>query len=140
MDTKKFLTLIHKLNYLQYPFIIIGVIYSFKPNFIENSNTLEDFNLSLSFLGIALSFTGLSDVSKIKGITKRVLTHPRNGKIYIVYLVILFFLFFGIGIYAYFQNEDNTLKELSTGMIILSIGIISLIKMSVEIIEHFSEA
>ena len=138
MNTKKFLNLIHQLHYLQYPFLILGLSYSFKKYFVENSNKWEDLNLCFLFMGIALSFGGLADVNRIDGITKKVLSNMKGGKTYILYLIICFFICLGLGIYAFFQNEENALKELSVGMIVFSIGIISLIKMSLEIIENYS--
>lgn len=139
MNTKKFLDFIHRLHYLQYPFLILGLGYSFKRHVIGTADKWGDLNLCLLFMGIALSFTGLADVSKAKGISKRVMSNPKSGKLYVLYLLVCFAVLFGLGIYSFFQNEISVLKDLSVGMLVLSIGIISLIKMSLEAIRYFGE-
>lgn len=135
MNPKKFLKLIHSLHYLQYPFLIIGLGYSFKKYFIENSDKWADMNMSLLFFGIGLSFAGFADVKKIGGWSKKIMRHPRMSKLFIFYSILLSFGLMATGFYAMFQIKNSAFKEVSIGLIVLGIGVISLIKMSVELME-----
>jgi len=133
------LKVIHYFNYLQYPFLLLGMGFSLKRYFIENSDKWEDINTSMVFFGIALSFAGLADIKRIGGMSKKILSNPRNGKLFIIYLSFLSLLIIGIGIYGSIQESNLDLKRKSTGLMILGIGIISLLKMSIELYKSSME-
>lgn len=128
--------LFHYLSYFQYPFLLIGLYYSFKPNIFGNETIWSDFNFCLIFMGLALSFTSLADIRKKNKISKKVFGNPRYAKIYLIYLMVLIVIILSAGLYALLITEIEPLKELATGIIVLGIGVIGLLKMSIEMAKH----
>ena len=98
---------------------------------------MEDLNNGLLFIGIALSFASLVDTNKRTKIGDYVYGHPRRAKIWIGYLCILILILFGIGIYGQFFSEKPALKNLASGFLVLGIGVLGMLRMTLEIIKTY---
>ncbi len=135
---EKIKILFNSLSYLKYPFLLLGLFYSFKPSLIESTEMWNDFNLSLTFMGIGISFSSLADISKASKVTKKLYKHKKFIRVYLIYLVLLILLIIGLGVYCIYFTDIKPLKELSIGLLVFGIGMISLLKMSVESIEFYN--
>ena len=59
----------HYASFLQYPFIIAALYYTYRPLIIgmekfDKTEIISNYNLVLLFFGIAFSFTSLADITK----------------------------------------------------------------------------
>lgn len=126
----------HYLSYFQYPCLVAAIYYCYKPLFAGMDTFIEDVNLGLLFLGIALSFTSLTDIRKRTKLSDRVFGNPKVAKRWVIYICILLLVIFGMGIFTHF-SQKQTLNELSIGIFVLGIGVIGLLRMNLELIKLY---
>ena len=138
-----FKTLFHYISYVQYPLMLIGLYFTFKPIFIgidplkENPNIIfQSLNSSLIFMGLGVSFSSLQDTTKTQNkLSEKIWKNPIKGKIAIAVISaqILFFLTFGL--IGYYTIEEGFLKELSIGIIVLGLGMFGFLKAAIEMFD-----
>lgn len=141
---EKFKKFFQIMSYLQYPLMVLAVFFSFKPYFngisdvFKNPNILlENYNYTLIFLGLGISFSTLQDTTKTQNkLSKRIWEDPKKGKRLILITCALVILFLSYGIFGYFITENEQLKEVSFGAIVLSIGLIGFLKTTLEIFDN----
>ncbi len=140
MTFKKFF---HYASYLQYPLLAISLFFAIKPYLlgfdpIQNPGLVyENLNLMLIFLGLGISFSSLQDPAKSKNkLNLYVYSNPLRGKAFIILIIIIILYFLGLGLYGYFYKEKQLAKDLSVGLIILSMGMFGFLKASVEMFEN----
>ena len=132
----------HYVSYLQYPFLIIGLFYSYKPlvmgidNF-SKSELISNYNLVLIFLGIALSFLSLTDATKRTKLGNKVFGKRKNVKIWLTIILIFILLTFTAAILIMFFVNDEKLKDFSVGIFVLGLGMIGILRMNLEIIKTY---
>ncbi|MET6990284.1 hypothetical protein [Sediminicola arcticus] len=139
-----FKTIFHYISYLQYPLMLIGLYFAFSPYLLgmeilkENPKLIfENFNSVLIFMGLGTSFSSLQDTSKTQNtFSRKIWENPIKGKITIIVmcLTILFSLIFGLT--GYFNAQDGILKDLSVGIIVLSLGLFGFLKAAIEMFEN----
>lgn len=100
---------------------------------------ISDYNSALLFLGIALSFTSLADIRKRTKIGDWVYGKPKNAKRWIVYVCLLVITIFALGIFIRFFSDNDDLKGLSTGVFVLGIGAVGLLRMNLELIKSYQK-
>ena len=132
----------HYASFLQYPFIIAALYYSYKPIIIGIDNfgkaeIISNYNLVLLFFGIAFSFTSLADIRKRTKLGNKIFGKQKNAKRWIIYICILVLFTFALAIYTMFFAKDEKLKDLSIGIFVFGIGIIGLLRMNLEIIKTY---
>jgi len=129
----------HYLSYLQYP-LLIGVLYfTYKLNSSErNLNVrLEMTNNMLVFMGLAISFASLQDTKKVSfKLEKKIWENPKTGKLFIRFLMTSTILLLIFGIFGYFISENENIKVVSFGIIILGVGLLGMLKTGMEIFEN----
>lgn len=107
-------------------------------NFEINWN---DYNNVLIFTGLAISFSTLQDTKKIQNkFSKKVWENPKYGKTALIVISIVTFSFLVLGTIGLYALEDNILKELSLGLVVLGIGFIGLLKTAIEMYENHSRS
>ena len=129
--------LFHYISYLQYPFLLIGLYYVCKPYWEGFDGAFQSLNTALIFMGLGISLSTLQDTRKTQNkVSKQIWEHPTKGKVALAFMsgTTLFFILFGL--YHYFAVDQNVLKELSFGMIVLGIGLIGLLKAAIEMFEN----
>lgn len=128
------------LSYLQYPLMIAALYFCYKPLIFGNENIWADFNNSLVLIGLGISFSTLQDPTKTQNKLSRIIfENPKYAKYFIIYLVIMTFGFLGFGLFGWFFSENENIKEVSFGFIVLSIGLIGMLKVALEMAEHHSD-
>ena len=140
----KFKKFFQSLSYLQYPLNILALYFCFSPlrhgimHLAENpSILLESYNKAFIFLGLAISFSTLQDTTTTQNeLSKKVWEDPKKGKIAISIICFMVFLFLSYGIVGYFITENEMIKELSFGSLVLSIGLIGFLKTALEVFEN----
>ena len=129
-DPKK---LFHNISYLQYPLLLIGLYFVCKPLIFGYDTIWADYNKSLIFFGLGVSFSTLQDVTKTQNkLSKRIWENTKYSKAFLIYTVLLILLFLFFGMYCLFITDNLNYKELSFGLIGMAIGMIGLLKGGVE--------
>lgn len=133
--------LFHYISYLQYPLLLVGLFYCYKP-FFDNYDLLwVDLNKGLVFFGLGISISTLQDTTKTQNkVSRRVFENKRYTKIFLLVLVLQIFLFTGIGLRGLFGTDIKPLADLSFGFISIGIGMIGLLKGAIEIAENLTKS
>ncbi len=134
----------HYISYLQYPLILIGLFYAFKPHFDSTKYTKENVDLAFQnintvfiFIGLALSFSTLQDTTKTQNkLSRKIWEHPVKGKIALVIMSIITFTLIVSGIVGYTKTGVSKLKDVSMGVIVLGVGYLGLLKAAIEMFEN----
>ncbi len=134
--------LFHKLSYLQYPLMAVGIFYIAKSNYwLIVLKRMEIpygyYNNALLFFGIAISISTLQDTGKTQNdFSKKVWEDPKKGKIALLLIFLLASLLISGGFIGLYVEASSGLKELSLGLIVLGIGMINLLKSASEMFEN----
>ncbi len=90
----------HKISYLQYPFMLVGLFYAFKPYFVGFDTIWENVNYGLIFLGLGISFSTLQDTTKTQNkASKKVWESPKKGKFAISVMALMAIFLIVVGLY-----------------------------------------
>lgn len=91
----------------------------------------------LMFMGLSISFSTLQDTSKTQNrLSLKVWQSPKKGKIFLAIISLAMLAFFGMGLAGYLIIQDLRIKEISSGMIILAIGMVGQLKAATEMFEN----
>ena len=126
-----------KVSYLQYPIMLLGMYYVFKPYFVGFDTTWENYNYALLFMGLSISFSTLQDTTKTQNkLSKKIWENPKKGKIALISIGLMALYLILMGFYGIFLSKIEALKHVSYGMIVLGIGMIGLLKAAMEMFEN----
>lgn len=124
--------------------MLVTAYFVLKPELFESELLKENpmllfksFNSALIFMGLAVSFSSLQDTSKTQNkLSKKIWEDPLKGKIMIILISCLIFLFLIAGLIGYFKTTDGILNEVSVGIIILGLGMFGFLKAMIEMFEN----
>lgn len=141
MNFQKFF---QKVSYLQYPMMLVGLYFAFKPYTYMFANQMQigdrflsDLNSCLIFMGLGISFSTLQDATKTQNkLSKKVWQNPKKGKFAIYFLSGMTFLILILGIFLFLFSKQQKFKDLSFGIIALGIGLIGMLKTAIEMFEN----
>lgn len=129
--------LFHAISYLQYPLMLVGVYYCYKPLLFNADSIWADYNKALVFIGLAISFSTLQDTTKTQNkISKRIWENPKYAKAFLIYIALLILFIISFGMFGLFASQNPNVQELSFGTIIFGIGLIGLLKTAIEMAEN----
>lgn len=131
--------LFHRVSYLQYPFVLVSLYYYtfFVMSLAEGAPDWEQMNSVLVFFGIAISFSTLQDTSTTQNaLSRRVWESPRKGKIALGALAVMTAFFMISGLLGFLNSYSAAHEEVSLGLIVLSIGLLGLLKAAIEMFEN----
>ncbi len=139
-----FKTFFHYISYIQYPLMVIGLYFAFKPYFLEIEQLQENpdlifknLNSLLIFMGLGVSFSSLQDTSKTQNkFSEKIWKNPKKGKIMIAFISLMILCSLIFGLIGYFSTEVGVLKELSIGIIVLGLGMFGFLKAAIEMFEN----
>lgn len=130
-------SIFHYLSYVQYPFIIIGVYYAYKPLIFELDTFWDDLNKVLVFLGLGISLSTLQDTKKVQHkLAKKVWENPKYARAFLIYLFSLIVIVVLFGLYSLLLATDEHLQEISSGIIVFGVGLIGMLKAGIEMAEN----
>lgn len=141
MNFKKIFQLI---SYLQYPLMLSALFFAFKPymngleHMVENVDTmLTNYNAMLIFMGLGISVSTLQDTTKTQNnFSKKIWESPKKGKAMIFIILIMTFSTLIFGVFGYFITDNEKVKEVSFGAIVVGIGLIAFLKTALEVFEN----
>ena len=134
----------HYISYLQYPIMLIGLYFAFRP-FLGSFTSKEAFidfylynlNYVLLLLGLGMSFSTFQDTTKTQNKVSRIVWEsPRKGKVFITLIFCIVVILLTVGLVLYFGTGDSRLQDISVGIIVLGIGQMSVLKTAIEMFEH----
>lgn len=129
--------LFHKISYLQYPLMLVGLYYAVRPYIVGFDMLWDSLNNLLIFMGLGISFSTLQDTSKVQNeASRRVWEDPKKGKAFLTFMSIATLVFIVLGLVGYFAAPNKILQELSFGLIVLGIGFMGMVKSAVEMFEN----
>jgi magnesium-transporting ATPase (P-type) len=127
----------HYISYLQYPLMLIGLFYCYKPLFGNLDMIWADLNKGLIFFGLGISFSTLQDTTKTQNkISRRIFEKPTYAKAFLVLIFVQVLFFILLGMFGLFLSEKTPVNELSFGIISIGIGFIGVLKSAVEMAHH----
>ena len=126
-----------KISYLQYPSMIVALLFTLKPYFFGFETIWENYNYAMIFFGLGISLSTLQDTTKTQNnFSKKIWQDPKKGKIAIIFMALLAALFILVGLFGIYVSTNEIIKQLAFGTIVLGIGYIGLLKTAIEIFEN----
>lgn len=122
-------------------FVIYFAVKPYLNEFDDKGNklnmVLESINSMLIFIGLAISFATLQDTSKTSmKYEKKIWGNPKKGKGFIIMITLLTLLTLAFGVFGYFITENESIKEVSFGAIVLGIGFVGFLKTAIDVFEN----
>ena len=115
--------LFHVASYLQYPFMLLALIYVARPYFNGFGSIFGDFNLALLHAGVAIGFSSLQDPTTTQNeMSRRVWEDPRKGSLAIAAISAAVVLALGGGLAALYLAGDSRWSQLAMGLVSLGLG------------------
>lgn len=135
--------LFHLVSYLQYPCMLLGLFYCYKPvitnleGFMNNIDALlVEFNKALVFIGLGTSLSTLQDTTKVQNkFSQRIYDNPRKTKFFLWIMMIQSVIYITLGLIGLF-GSIKFLQELSFGLIALGVGFIGMLKSAIEMADY----
>lgn len=125
-DTKK---LFHWISYLQYPLMLVGLFFCFKPIFGDINSLWIEYNKALVFMGLGISMSTLQDTTTTQNtFSKRIYQNPRHARLFLIIIFLQVVFFTVSGLYGLFLSDQSPMKDLSLGLISIGIGMIGMLK------------
>lgn len=129
--------LFHKISYLQYPLMLLGLYFAVYPYFAGFDTIWDSMNNLLIFMGLGISFSTLQDTSKVQNeASRRVWEDPKKGRTFLIFMSVFTLLFMILGLIGYFFAPNKILQELAFGLLVLGIGFMGMVKSAVEMFEN----
>jgi hypothetical protein len=136
-DPKK---VFHYISYLQYPLMLVGVFYCYRPFFDNYESIWSDINKGLIFFGLGISFSTLQDITKTQNkLSKRIFENPKYSKRFLILICAQAIFFVMLGMFGLFISEKTPVNELSFGIISIGIGFIGVLKSAIEMAAHHNK-
>ena len=117
--------------------MLLAVYFAIQPYFRGFDSALYYINMVMVFMGLGISFSTLQDTTKTQNeFSRRIWEDPGKAKIFItVFSVIILFLVV-IGLFGLTGTENDNLREISLGIVVLAIGMIGMLKSMLEMFEN----
>lgn len=126
-----------KISYIQYPMMLIGLFYAFKPYFVGFDTIWENYNYAFIFIGLGISFSTLQDTTKTQNkFSQKIWENPKKGKVILISMSCTALFLVLIGLYGIYVSESEVLEQLSYGIIVLGIGFVGMLKVAIEMFEN----
>ncbi|MGB3183419.1 MAG: hypothetical protein WBB45_18670 [Cyclobacteriaceae bacterium] len=137
---KKAQLLFHVISYLQYPLMLAGLYYILLPYFNNFDGLFESYNRMLMFSGLAITFSTLQDTTKVQNkLSLRIYRNPKLARYFLASLLIITVLSISAGLAGFLGLHDSKLKELSIGLIVFGVGLLSMLKTVMELAAYHGE-
>ena len=133
---KTFRDLFQKISYLQYPLLAIGLFFLYRPIVSRLNNLVEDFNLGLVFMGLAITFSTLQDTKKTQNkLSEKIWKNKKYATWFIVYFLFIIFILIALALFWQFGN-NAALQGLSWGVLSIAMGLVVVVKAGLEMAEY----
>jgi uncharacterized membrane protein len=125
-DTKK---LFHYISYLQYPLMLVGLVFCVIPFFGDINSIWVEYNKALVFMGLGISMSTLQDTTTTQNaLSKRIYQNPKQARLFLIMIFLQMLFFTALGLYGLFLSDHSPMKDLSLGLISIGIGMVGILK------------
>ena len=125
------------ISYLQYPFMLIALVYTVVPFFSGLDQFWSWVNQGLIFAGLGISFSTLQDTRKTQNeLSRKVWQDPKKAKRMLLVMSLTALVLLCAGLYGFLIAKEGIVKEVAFGTLMLGISYIGLIKAAIEMHEH----
>ena len=129
--------LFQAVSYLQYPFMVVALVYCAKPLFTGMDGVLDDYNRALLYAGIGIGLSSLQDPTRMQNeVSRRVWQDPRKGRAMLWLLAGMSFAAITFGLVGANLAPSRALGEVAMGMLSLGLGFLGLLRTALEMAEH----
>ena len=129
--------LFHKISYLQYPLMLIAAGYVIMPYIEGFDKYLYYLNYALVFIGLGISFSTLQDTTKTQNkMSLRIWQDPAKAKKFLALFSFMTLAAMVFGLVGLFAAPDRVLSDISLGLVVLSIGMLGMLKSMLEMFEN----
>lgn len=125
------------LSYLQYPAMVVGLVYAARPLFNRMEGLFDDWNYALLYAGVGIGMASLQDPTRTQNkISHRVWQDPRKGRLMLWLLTVEALVPIVIGMVGAYLASSTALNQLSLGLIAFGLGMVGLLKTALEMFDH----
>jgi O-antigen/teichoic acid export membrane protein len=122
-------------------FVIYFAVKPYLSGFDDNGDklslVLESINNMMIFMGLGINFATLQDASKTSiKYEKKIWENPKKGRWFILMIILVTFLTLAFGVFGYFIAENENIKEVSFGALVLGIGLVGFLKTAIDVFEN----
>lgn len=129
--------LFHAVSFLQYPLLLISMVYVVTPYVSGFDGFWQAINKALIFAGLSISFSTLQDTTRTQNnFSKKIWQSPRKGSMALVLISLGALAMLVLGMYGFFVSASGIIKEVAIGVLMLGIGYIGLLKTAIEMYEN----
>lgn len=113
-----------------------ALFFIYRPIINKSYNLLNDFNLGLVLMGLAITFSTLQDTKKTQNkLSQKVWSNKKYASRVIVYFLVLIFVLFALAMFWQWKG-DTALQGLSWGILSIAMGLIGVVKSGLEMAEY----
>ena len=121
---------------MQYPLMGISLFFMYRPWLNNRQNLLDDFNLGLVFMGLAITFSTLQDTKKTHNkMSEKIWKNKKYATWFIVYFLLIIFVLIALALFWQF-GDNAALQGLSWGVLSIAMGLIGVVKSGLEMAEY----
>ena len=127
------------VSYLNIPFMLGGIFYTYRPLLFKEYPLLEDVSFAFILLGFGLSLVSLRDLERVDRLGRWFMERERLFRIYVYVLltVCLFGLF--MGFYALLKASSDDLRLLGIGLLSLALGMLGFVKSLIDQAQYLKQ-
>lgn len=108
----------------------------YRPWLNNRQNLLDDFNLGLVFMGLAITFSTLQDTKKTQNkMSEKIWKNKKYATWFIVYFLLIIFVLIALALVWQFGN-NAALQGLSWGVLSIAMGLVGVVKGGLEMAEY----
>jgi magnesium-transporting ATPase (P-type) len=125
------------VSYLQYPLMLVALLYSVRPYLTGLDGIWQDLNYALLYAGIGIGLSSLQDPTRMQNeISRKVWQSPRKGRLMLAIMTVSSLSMILIGLVASYQTNSEMLRQVSMGVFSLGLGMVGILKTAIEMFEH----
>jgi hypothetical protein len=127
----------HYVSYLQYPVMLVAVVFAFRPYIVGFDTIWVNYNNMLIAAALGISLSTLQDTTRTQNeLSRKIWEHPRKGRIAIIVISAMTLMSIVFGLIGLYVSPNDALHQMSLGMLALGIGLVGLLKGAIEMFEN----
>jgi hypothetical protein len=125
------------LSYLQYPALLVALVYAGRPLLGGWAGAFEDWNYALLYAGVGVGLSSLQDPTRTQNeLSRKVWQDPRKGALMLWLLSFQALLPILVGLVGAYLATSTVLNQLSLGLVAFGLGMVGLLKTALQMFEH----
>lgn len=135
---KVLVRLFHWLSFLQFPLMLAAGYAFLRPLWDRGISPVESVSGGLLWIGLALSFASLAEVTAQSKLAETARNKPRVFSFWLIMLFVSVLLIFILAIYGLLARAGQE-RELWFSLLVLGIGMLGILRMCLSLVEISSK-